>query len=235
MSPTPNLAPRGLASYAEPVSSNDDLLMRYRGLVERCARKMAWRVGDPALRDELWSVGAMGLLEAAGRFDAARGVRFETFAEHRIRGAMLDELRRMDRLPRRLRARTDKVTRARRKLTQSLGRDPETDEIAAQLSISAQEVEQLEALTRPQIPVELLQIADSGPTPEDEAQHSNLLGQLTGAIASLPERLQILVSLHYVEGLTYKEIAEIFEVSEPRICQLHSEAMKRIRSVVEDQ
>lgn len=224
---------RALAQYENLESSNEALVAQHRKLIDRIARKVAWRVGDPALIQELWGVGAMGLIEAAGRFDPSRSVRFEAFAEHRIRGAMIDELRRMDRLPRRLRARSDKILKARAKLTQTLGRDPDEEEIARVVDMSAQEVTEIESVGRPQLSLDLIPLAVDQASPEDVALQIDRIEQTTRAIARLPERLQILLSLHYVEGLTYREVAGIFEVSEPRICQLHKEAVKRLRTLLE--
>ena len=99
---------RALATYASGGGNEaDELIQRYSALIDRVARRIAMRTGLQSAFDDLWSAGALGLLEAARRFDGGRGVTFETFVEHRIRGAMLDELRRMDHLPRRLRSRTD--------------------------------------------------------------------------------------------------------------------------------
>src|SRR5262249_27568668 len=113
-----------------------DLLKRYRRLIDRAARKMAGRAGSSQLIDELWSAGAVGLLEASNRCDARRDAKFERFAEHRIRGAMLDELRRIDHLPRRLRARAKRVTKFRRTLGLQLGRDCTSEELAQRLGLS---------------------------------------------------------------------------------------------------
>src|SRR5512134_1528442 len=125
---------RAYARYGAPSADPDrELLARHAALLERCARRLAARTGGAVQPDDLWSAGALGLLEAARRFDAARDVRFETFAEHRIRGAMLDEMRRMDHLPRRLRAETERVDRERARLAQQLGREPGADELAEAL------------------------------------------------------------------------------------------------------
>src|SRR4051812_907894 len=109
------------------------------------------RTGLQSAFDDLWSAGALGLLEAAPRFDAARGVTFETFVEHRIRGAMLDELRRMDHLPRRLRSRTDDLQKARQKIASQVGREATTEELAAEMKIDLEELSALEALLEPHL------------------------------------------------------------------------------------
>ncbi len=118
------------------------------------ARRIAARTGLRSAFDDLWSAGALGLLEAAPRFDAARGVSFETFVEHRIRGAMLDELRKMDHLPRRLRSRTDDVQKVKQKLAGQLGREATTEEVAQAMNVDLEELSGLEALLEPHVPLD---------------------------------------------------------------------------------
>src|SRR3569832_1115907 len=106
---------RALAPYSSASAGNEAvvLFLRYSSVIDRIARRIVMRTGLQSAIDDLWLVGALGLMEASRRFDATRGVTFETFVEHRVRGAMLDELRRKDHLPRRLRSRTDDVQKAR--------------------------------------------------------------------------------------------------------------------------
>jgi RNA polymerase sigma factor for flagellar operon FliA len=194
---------------------------------------MTLRVGMPSAFDDLWSAGALGLLDAARRFDRARDVRFESFAEHRIRGAMLDELRRMDHLPRRLRADTDRLAKARVRLSHELGREPTPEELAARLGIDLTELGEVELLALPPVPLAPdLSAASQEQAQDEQLARAQTLATLQAALATLPPRLQTLVSLHYVEGLTYREIAQILEVSEPRICQLHAEAIGRVRAQI---
>ena len=142
---------RALATYASSTTDADDLIQRYAPLIDRAARRIAVRTGLRSAFDDLWSAGALGLLEAAPRFDAARGVSFETFVEHRIRGAMLDELRKMDHLPRRLRSRTDDVQKVKQKLAAQLGRDATTEEVAQAMNVDLEELSGLEALLEPHV------------------------------------------------------------------------------------
>lgn len=226
---------RAEARYSLP-TNDSELLRRYGVLIDRVARRLAARVGMAHLSDELWSVGAMGLLEAARRFDATRSVRFETFAEHRIRGAMLDELRKMDHLPRRLRADTEKVEKARAALGKQLGREPSSDELAAHLQLSVDELAELEQLRQPLLPlVGALSVAAQDDGADVQVDRALVVQRLTTAIAKLNERLQLLLTLYYVEELTFREIAKLLEVSEARVCQLHGEAVKRLRALLEDE
>jgi RNA polymerase sigma factor FliA len=228
---------RAFALYSKSSAQNDDaaLITKYATLIDRIARRMAARVGIPSAFDDLWSAGALGLIDASKRFDESQNVRFESFAEHRIRGSMLDELRKMDHLPRRLRAQTDKVQKAKVKLGHALGHEPSSEDLAAAVGVDLAELGEIEMLSLPHMP-----LASNLSTPSDEElidekiSRQQLLQNLTAAIASLSERLQTLMSLHYVEGLTYREIAQVLSVSEPRVCQLHSEAIKKIRIKLEE-
>lgn len=225
---------RALATYAASREDTaEDLVKRFGGLVDKIARRLCSRTGLHSVYDDLWSAGALALIEAKARFEAEKGASFETFAGHRVRGAMLDELRKLDHLPRRLRARTDEVEKAKRKLATDLGREPSQEELADELEMDMEDLGGLEALREPQVPLESLLPTlsfDSGV--EDDLDRVKILARLTAAVEGLPERLAVLVSLHYVEGLSYREIAHIMGVSEPRICQLHADAMKRLRSAL---
>ena len=229
---------RALATYASSTTDADDLIQRYAPLIDRAARRLAARTGLRSAFDDLWSAGALGLLEAAPRFDAARGVSFETFVEHRIRGAMLDELRKMDHLPRRLRSRTDDVQKVKQKLAAQLGRDATTEEVAQALNVDLEELSGLEALLEPHVPLDkathvLSNEGHSGePGIEEKVERAQLAKALAEGFKKLPERLQVVMGLHYVEGLTYREIAKMLDVSEPRVCQLHADGLKRLRAAV---
>jgi RNA polymerase sigma factor for flagellar operon FliA len=225
---------RALATYSSASGGNeaDDLIQKYSSVIDRIVRRIVMRTGLQSAFDDLWSAGALGLMEASRRFDPSRGVTFETFVEHRIRGAMLDELRRMDHLPRRLRSRTDDVQKARKKLSGQLGREASTEEVAAELKLDMEEVGAVEALMEPHIPLD--RWAQSATTDEeagieDRLSRSQMVGALEEAIRGLPERLQTVLGLHYLEGLTYREIAKMLDVSEPRVCQLHSDGLRKLR------
>lgn len=225
---------RAEARYSLP-TTDSELLRRYGVLIDRVGRRLAARVGFAHLADELWSVGALGLLEAARRFEPARGVRFETFAEHRIRGAMLDELRKMDHLPRRLRADTERVEKGRAVLGRQLGREPTSEELAKHLGLQVDELAELEQLRQPLLPlVGALSVAAPDEGADVKVDRGLLVQRLTRAIEQLSERLQTLLSLYYVEELTFKEIAGLLQVSEARVCQLHGEAVKRLRVLLAD-
>lgn len=220
--------PRSAGAASGPES---ELLARHGPLLDRVARRLAARTGWAVQPDDLWAAGAMGLLEAARRFDSARDVRFETFAEHRVRGAMLDELRRMDHLPRRLRADVERVSTARSRLQQRLGREPDPSDVAEETGVPVEQVAELLHLLEPVLPADD-RLEAAAPLADESVSRAEQARRLAGAIATLPERLQILLALHYDEELTYREIAKVLGVSEPRVCQLHTEAVRKLKDAL---
>jgi RNA polymerase sigma factor for flagellar operon FliA len=223
---------RAHSKYAVEAESDEALIAKHGALIERAARRLAARTAGAVSADDLWSAGALGLIDAARRFDPSRDIRFETFAEHRIRGAMLDEMRRMDHLPRRLRTQAEEVERARTRLGHALKREPTSEELAAELKLSLDELDGLIGVT--QAPLDVLSQLQTQDTPADQVvERAQIMAGLAKAITRLPDRLQLVLSLHYVEGLTYREIAKILDVSEPRICQIHSEAMGKLREILD--
>ncbi len=225
---------RAHALYGLAPTDDNALVREHAGMIERCARRIAAKAGVPHLADDLWSAGALGLIDAAGRFESGRGVLFTTFAEHRVRGAMLDELRRMDHLPRRMREKSDAVAQTRKRLTQEQGRPAEDGAVAQAMNLSLAELAEIEATALPPAVLDLDMVAlFEEPGPDEQASRRQQAAQLAAQIARLPQRLQTVLGLHYMEGCTYREIAQILEVSEPRICQLHAEAVGLLRAALE--
>ncbi len=227
---------RAARAYANvPKQRDDDALIRqFRPVIDMLARRIALRTNGAVAADDLWSAGALGLLDAAARYDASRAVKFESFVEHRIRGAMLDELRKLDHLPRRMRDVADKVSEAREKLTHAAGGNaPDPTALAEAVGLDPEELAHLEGVTAPAVPlVPELQVAFGGPGADERYEREETARRLAQAVAALPGRLTTLVSLYYVEGLTYREIAKALELSEARVCQLHSEAMGLLRKAL---
>ncbi len=225
---------RALRSYAATQGEGEaSLLARYSPMLDRQARRLAHRTGTQNSIDDFWNAGAIGLLEAARRYDPTSGFTFEAFVEHRVRGAMLDELRRMDHLPRRLRQQTDAIVKERQRLNHELGRECSLEELADALKMDVSELSGLESLTQPMVQVDL-ELPAHESSSDDKLDHSRLMGRLTDAIGTLNERLQLVMSLIYVEGFTYKEVAGILQVSEPRVCQLHRDAVMKLRAQMAD-
>lgn len=227
---------RAVAKYGgtSGAAPERELLKRHGPMLDRMARRLSARTGHAVQPEDLWAAGAMGLIEASRRFDPSRDVKFETFAEHRVRGAMVDEMRRMDHLPRRLRDDADKVERAHARLAQQHHREPTVEEVAEAVGGQLEDVSEVMQLLQPAVPV-AEEIATSEALPADEQyDRGEQARQLARAIGDLPERLRILLALYYDEALTYREIARVLGVSEPRVCQLHGEAMKRLRGTVQE-
>jgi len=222
-------------------------LKQYSGLVRRLAHQMIAKLPANVEIDDLIQVGMIGLTDALSRFDAAQGVQFETFATQRIRGAMLDELRQNDWLPRSIRKAFRQIEVAISKLEQQLGHAPGEREIAAELGISLADYQ---VMLREARGYQLFHIEDfetdsesglfdrlcpdNGGNPLDKVQDSKFRAALVKAIEALPEREMQLMGMYYEQEMNFKEIAEVFKVSESRICQLHSQAVARLRARLKD-
>jgi RNA polymerase sigma factor for flagellar operon FliA len=215
-----------ISTYATAPDERE-IVRRFGHIVRRHALVLAARTRTDA--DDLWAVGALGLIEAFRRYDPSRGVTLETFVGHRVRGAMLDELRRVDRLPRRTRGKVGMLAKKKNAMSHALGRAPTRDELAKELDIEPAEVDRLAELAESERPLE------SAPEPVSDYHVDELLishehrAALTQAIGKLNERYQTVLSLRYVEELTLREIAGILNVSEPRVCQLHNAALAKLR------
>ncbi|BCB60610.1 MULTISPECIES: RNA polymerase sigma factor FliA [Halomonadaceae] len=220
-----------------------ELLTQYMPLVRRQALTLQVRLPASIELDDLIQAGMVGLLEALGRFDAAQGATFATFASQRIRGAMMDELRTRDWLPRSVRRSARAVDDAVRRLEQQLGRPPEEGEIARELEMPLSEYQQLlnDTNSGQLLPFEEL-VADGGEPAGDDAQHrpfDQLLDEqqrhtLIEAIEALPEREKLLMALYYQEEMNLKEVGAVLGVTESRVSQLHSQAVSRLRARLRD-
>jgi RNA polymerase sigma factor for flagellar operon FliA len=223
---------------ADP-SARDRLITEHAEMARRIALRIGRRVPNWISSDDLVAAALLGLAEAADRFDPRRGESFVAYAEQRIRGAVQDELRRGDIMPRRVRAQARKVGRTARELEQRLGRPPEDEEMAAALDVPVEEFrEELESLTHVTV-VELdhtaLSRAESREHgPAAVAEHRQLVGRVVGGLGRLPERDRLVLSLYYVEELSYGEIGRVLGVTESRVCQLHGRAVARLRAELTD-
>ncbi len=221
-------------------------VLQHADMVKRIAIHLNDRLDGGAELDELVQVGFIGLLEAARRYDAADGVPFEAFALSRVRGAMIDELRRNDWCPRTLRRQAADIRRARSSLEQQ--GLPRTDSnMATLLGFEISEYQQicsrldstrlmsLETLQEDR--GDQLPVADSVDQSDSAAQTTFQLRQskaLAAAIEQLPEREQLLLSLYYEHELNQKEIARVLEITEARVCQLRKQSHKKLRTFMAD-
>ncbi len=220
------------------------LLTQYLPQVRRQALALQVRLPASIELDDLIQSGTVGLLEALNRFDAGQGASFATFASQRIRGAMLDELRSRDWLPRSVRRNARAVDEAVRRLEQQWGRPAEEHEIAADLDMDLADYRRLlnDTNNGQLLPYEELvaEGADPGndgqalPSPFADLLDGEQRGRLTQAIEALPEREKLLMALYYQEELNLKEIGAVLGVTESRVCQLHSQAVSRLRVRLQD-
>jgi RNA polymerase sigma factor FliA len=230
-------------------SLRDKLITEYTPLV----RFVVGRLGIPPSclldSDDLLSCGTIGLINAVDRYDPSRGSRFESFATARIRGAVIDHLRSLNWLPRSAMARVRQMEYAIANLEQRLGRPPKEEEIATEANVSPSRYRQMlqEAgtivlsLDAPLGPLAqdegITSLADlledeHSPGPDEQVEAQELISLLRVALNQLPERERLLLALYYREELTMKEISKIMNVSESRVCQLHMQAVLRLRNAL---
>ncbi|SDT96514.1 RNA polymerase sigma factor FliA [Geopseudomonas guangdongensis] len=217
-----------------------DLLEQHLPLVRRQALSLQLKLPACVELDDLIQAGTIGLLDALKRFDANQGASFATFASQRIRGAMLDELRSRDWVPRRVRRNARALDETLRLLEQRLGRAPEEREIAAALGIDLAEYRQLllDANGSQMVAldemgedeIDAVSATSQALSPFAELAEGRDRERLIKAIEALPEREKLLLALYYQEDLNLKEIGAVLGVSESRVCQLHSQAVARLRS-----
>lgn len=221
------------------------MIRQYQPLVRRLAHHMMAKLPANVQVDDLIQVGLIGLSEALTRYEATQGVQFETFATQRIRGAMLDELRSNDWMSRGSRKSQKEIEEALRRLEHQLGRTPLESEIAAALGLSLADYQTLLGKVRG---TQLVYLEDMARGAEDEdsfldrhvgngeedpmhvLRDQRLRQALVAAIKSLPEREQFIMSMYYEKDMNLKEIAAVLDVTESRICQLHSQSIARLRA-----
>lgn len=231
---------------ANGLNDKNQCLQEYAVLVKRIAHHMMLRLPNSVEVDDLIQAGMIGLLDAASRYDEMRGAQFETYAAQRIRGAMLDELRGADWLPRSLRRDSRRIENAINRLQQSLGRAPGESEIAREMGMSLRDYQQLlqEARGSQLMYYEDFQKEDQesffdrhefgndGENPLQLLQDERFRAALVRAIERLPERERQLMGMHYEQDMNLREIGEVMGVSESRVCQLHSQAVARLRTTL---
>lgn len=225
------------------INDKEQCLREYAPLVKRIAHQMMAKLPPSVQIDDLIQAGMMGLLDAAGRYDELHGAQFETFATQRIRGAMLDELRAADWLPRSLRREVRNIEAAIGRLQQRLGRSPNETEIAGELGV---ELAAYQEMLREARGAQLVYYEDFHNEDQDDfferfefdcksdpfalLADERFRTELVRAIENLPEREQMLMGMIYEQGLNLREVGEVFGVGESRVSQLHSQAVARLRS-----
>ncbi|MBU5426557.1 FliA/WhiG family RNA polymerase sigma factor [Tissierella pigra] len=220
------------------------LIENYVSLVKIVAGRMYNFYGSKIEYDDLLGYGILGLIDSIDKFDITKNIKFETYAQIRIKGSIIDNIRKLDWIPRSLRKKSKDVQNSISYLENELGRSPTNDEIAQHLQISLNELELLLSdiatfnissleeilLTKEGYPLE---IEHDTVTPELVYETKELKEILANSIDSLNESEKTVISLYYYEELTYKEIGHIMELSESRISQIHSKAILKIKSSLE--
>jgi RNA polymerase sigma factor for flagellar operon FliA len=230
-----------LELYESSKGRQENLVISHMPMVKRVAFHLRGRIPPLLDLDELVQVGMLGLIEAARGYDPRRGIPFEHFALSRVRGAMLDEVRRVSDLTRSSVAFNKSENAAAHKLVAELGRMPTQGEVAQSMGkdIESYHREQgqawrSETFSIEEVSEEVMNIAaERGVQPEAQVERAQLLEALAGAIQDLPERDQLIISLYYVEELNLKEIGEILGVSESRVSQLLTAIAKKLRSLLQ--
>ncbi|HEX3697171.1 MAG TPA: RNA polymerase sigma factor FliA [Polyangia bacterium] len=228
---------------AQSTARRNEFVTKHFPLVEKVARRMARRLPRYVDVADLVSAGTIGLIEAAERFDAARCDRFEPFAEIRIRGAILDDLRARDTLSRDMRRLSNELGRAAADLANQLGRTPDDGEVADHLGVAVKDLYRRRAklsgasvVGLEDVDPEFLDHAadNTCDNPEEETARREMFSHLVDQIMTLPSNMQQVLSLYYCESLNLKEIGTVLGVSESRICQIHTEATRRLRGILGD-
>ncbi len=234
------------------LQKRNELILKYAPLIKYVAGRLAMRLPPNVDVNDLISAGVMGLIDALNRYDPKRNIQFKTFAEFRIRGAMLDELRSLDWVPRSVRKKATLLEKTYAELEQKLGRPAEDDEVAEALGISLDEfyrmLEETKGISFVDIETIRRKIPDlneddifdlivdpNQKDPFEDTKLRELRDILAQAITELPEKEKLVVSLYYYEGLTMREIGEILGYTESRISQLHSKAIARLRAKIREQ
>ncbi len=219
----------------------EQIIMEYANLVKIVAGRLSIYLGYNVEYDDLVGYGIFGLIDAIDKFDCEKGVKFETYASLRIRGAILDQIRKMDWLPRTLRQRQKKIDAAYQKLETISGRSATDKELAQELEISTDELENWQNQMKISNLVSLDEYMEQGEgkveaqSSEDYAQPERVIEKeelkriLMDALQGLTEKEKKVILLYYYEDLTLKEISVALEVSESRISQLHTKALQKMR------
>lgn len=229
-------------------STRDRLVVEYAPLIKYIAQKIAARLPTNIELDDLMSSGVIGLMDAIEKYDASRDNKFKTYAEFRIRGAILDELRAQDWVPRSVREKAKVLERCYARIEQSKGRQATEEEVCQELGINQTEFHEMVSQVRS---VSLLSFDDvnnfsktdkralhgftdsnnyKSPTPYSEVNTAVLKKMIADAIQDLPEKQRLVLSLYYYEDLNLKEIGRVLDVTESRVSQLHTQAILRLKS-----
>jgi len=230
----------GAYSAARTAHDAEGLVVRHADLVKRIAYHLAGRLPASVEVADLIQSGMIGLLEAAANFTADRGASFETYAGIRIRGAMIDALRQLDWAPRSVHRRAREMATAIREIENEQGREARDSEIAGRLGIGLDEYHGIVQdaaicnVTSLDDSPHVVEVADRVADPLRDTQDAKFREALIAAIGELPERERLVMSLYYDDELNLKEIGAVLKVTESRVCQLHGQALVRLKARLSD-
>ena len=228
--------------------AKDKLLAEYASLVKYTAQRIAINLPKSVELGDLIGAGVFGLIKAVESFDPSLGFKFETFASHKIRGAILDELRALDWVPRSIRQKSKNLQTTYGRLEQELGRMPYDDEVAHEMGLNMKDYESLLNDVAPTTIISLedqfpaqggegksLSVIDtienpSGSDPLKELGYQEVKKILKDTISELPEKEKLVVALYHYEELTLKEIGQVLGITESRVSQIHSKTMLKLRA-----
>lgn len=222
----------------------EKIILEYAPLVKTVAGRLSMYLGYNVEYDDLVSYGVLGLIDAIDKFDMAKEVKFETYASLRIRGAILDQIRKMDWIPRTIRQKQKKIDTVLKEVEITKGRQATDEELANGLGISSEELVDWQSQMKITAVVSLNEFLEQGSEianekgkissefarPEEVFEHNELKEVLQDALSLLTEKEQKVILLYYYEDLTLKEISHVLEVSESRISQLHTRALQKMKT-----
>jgi len=222
-----------------PLNRND-LILQYYPMVRQVAYRMARRLPRSVDAEDLVNIGVLGLMDAVDRFEEGRAPSFGAYARIRVQGAIVDEMRKNDWVPRSVRDRAGRIDKARTALTEELGRAPTHEELAAHLDVSVERLVQLNKTADVRVLVSTEEGATEDGRIRDTLAHPGLgldelltnrhvSEQVRQVLSQISEREQLIVDMYYYRDLTFKEIAQVLGVTESRVSQLHSRLKQRIR------
>jgi RNA polymerase sigma factor FliA len=227
--------------------SREEMILRYAPFIKFIAQRLVMRLPAHVSVDDLTSAGVIGLMDAVSKFDPKKKVDFKTYAEFRIRGAMLDELRALDWVPRSVRQKSTQIERVIFQLEKTKGRPAEDEEIARELGLSLEdyydmlsEINGVPLIDAENLPQKIPQVADEDfinfiidekeKDPFDQFRLNELKSLLANAIGGLSPKEKLVISLYYYDELTLKEIGEVLDLTESRICQIHTKSILKLRA-----
>lgn len=220
----------------------EELIIKYTYLVKYVAGRLYASYGNNVEFDDLVSYGIFGLIDAIDKYDLSRGVKFETYAQLRIRGAIIDQLREMDWLPRSVRQKSKELEKTYYELESTLGRPATDEEMADRLGVTVEEFQKkiqnintysivsLDDLLEQKREVVCSAEERQEDAPENVVENTEVKEILIDTINTLPEKEKKIVALYYYEELTYKEIGKLLSISESRVSQLHTKAIIRLKN-----